>query len=174
MPLVFCYGGNTNPTHLQKQYPSHSIVGVATLHGYQVTFRTYKRMSTECCTFTKLEESYCNVEPYISQQLQGVVVELNEAELAKMDMQECLGCIYTRKQVTVQLDTAVTLQVWLYTMIAPKAHQTPSIRYLQVVINGYTHHNIPLSQLPLISSPFPPSHPQSSSSDANDPCPHSS
>ncbi len=136
MPVVFAYGGNTNPNQLRNQYLSHIILGKGYLPNYTLTFRTYTPAQPCKDTFTILEECYCNAETSSSLVLEGMLLNVSEDDLHKMDKQECLGSIYERKQVEVILGFE-KIPCWIYTMISPGETSKPSERYLRVVLHGY-------------------------------------
>jgi gamma-glutamylcyclotransferase (GGCT)/AIG2-like uncharacterized protein YtfP len=148
---IFAYGGNTNLNHLNKQYPGYSIISPkAMLMNYRLVFQSYECVN-ECCTFTKLEPCYCNIVPTQGSSVQGVLIQLSEAHLQKMDVQECVGCIYERVKIQVSFlqNNSSTVECWTYRMIRPKEVAIPSERYLGVVKRGYEFHDIPLAQLQL-------------------------
>jgi len=146
MPYVFCYGGNTNPNQLSKQYPSHKVVGKGTLDEFQLRCCKYTIVSDFISQVTRLECSYCNVERCKQKEVVGIVVDLSDEDLKKMDIQECRGHIYERYEREVLVDNN-PIQCWVYEMISPGETHTPSERYLRVVEIGYTHFGLPKGQL---------------------------
>ena len=148
MPYIFAYGGNTNPNQLRKQYLSHRVIGVGILPNSRIAFHSYECKDVCPNTFTKLESTYCDIISHPHTQTQGLVVELSEDDLAKMDRQECLGCIYHRHQHSVKVADGTEVSCWVYQMIYPiDNHALPSERYLTVVRYGYEHFGIDLGQL---------------------------
>ena len=147
MPLIFSYGGNTNPNQLHNQYPSHRVIGVGRLDGFVLSFDSYKLSPCSCLnTFTQLETSYCNLRKQSDAMTYGLVVELSDDDLAKMDRQECLGCIYERNLYPIHLSKE--MHCWVYTMLQPVERLAPPTeRYRNVVRIGYEHFNIPVDQL---------------------------
>jgi len=142
MNLVFAYGGNTNPNHLNREFPSHKVVGQFYLPGYQLKFNSFQPFPTE----KSLECSYCNIIEHPGSKVHGIVVALSDTDLEKMDKQEFLGQLYERKQVVVQ-DETTTWSVYTYTMVQPNSCCPPSERYLGVVRRGYKHFSIPEKQI---------------------------
>ena len=144
--LYFAYGGNTNPYHIQKSYPDAQFLGIGFLPNYRLVFRQVDH--------TKLEHAYCDIEEYQKHSITpddgvyGVIYEMPEDHMKKLDEQELVDVIYFRETHTVlNMTTNKEHTCQVYVMCdQTQPYMMPTSRYLKVVHIGYHHHKLPQKQ----------------------------
>ncbi len=139
----FAYGGNTNPNHMRRSYPNAKYVGKACLPNFKVIFQ-----STDWYTNTHstnlIEDAYCNIIYNAGGSVYGILYELSEEDIVKLDAQERVPCLYTKYAIP-------ELNAFTYVMNTDNYRESiPSLRYYNVVSYGYKYYELPLSQIEII------------------------
>ena len=138
----FAYGGNTNPIHMTRSYPNAKVIGNAHISGFKILFQ-----STHWCKMEDtLEDAYCNMIECENSSVHGVLYELTEEDMFRLDKQERVPFLYIKINLP---------EINAFTYVMNTKEQTekqPTNRYYNVVLYGYTHYNLPLSQIKISSS----------------------
>ncbi len=134
----FAYGGNTNPNHMNREYPNAIFVCTGVLKNYQLCFRTHDYIG---------EISYCDIfsAPDCDVNVYGVVYKMSTDDILRLNHQEKM---YKQINVKIEITDHDGLECTTYQMIdQSKDFACPTQRYFSVVSRGYKHYNIPIRQL---------------------------
>jgi gamma-glutamylcyclotransferase (GGCT)/AIG2-like uncharacterized protein YtfP len=127
--LMFAYGMNTNVSEMTNRCPGAVSLGHARLINH--VFRFAYHADVEAC-----EGSYVD----------GVLWEIDQAQLQALDQLEGYPHYYDRSALTV-MHQARACQALTYRMQPGHADTAPSDRYFDLVLEGYQQHNVPAEQL---------------------------
>ena len=127
--LYFAYGMNTNVSEMAYRCPGAVSLGHARLVDH--VFRFAYHADVEAC-----EGSYVD----------GVLWEINEAQLQALDQLEGYPSYYDRSALTV-MHRDRACQALTYRMQPGHPDAAPSDRYFGLVLEGYQQHNSPTEQL---------------------------
>jgi hypothetical protein len=141
--LYFAYGSNLDPPQLRQRCPSAQFVAVAKLPDHRLAF-TRRAKDRGCGT--------CDGLPEPGQDIWGVVFEMSEADLGRMDASE--GCIpgrpleqnaYNRVQREVLRDGKPDepMLVWLYFANREPNPPLPNAAYKKQLMEGAKHWGLP-------------------------------
>jgi gamma-glutamylcyclotransferase (GGCT)/AIG2-like uncharacterized protein YtfP len=125
MIRYFAYGCNTNEEEFNRRIPPAFLVGKACLPNHALVMR-----------------EFADVVPKRSEKVWGVLWDVPAGWICELNEIEEL---YHQKTVFVNWNGA-RVKAMVYVMTSPEKG-TPSKEYVQYLIEGYTKHNIPLSQL---------------------------
>jgi gamma-glutamylcyclotransferase (GGCT)/AIG2-like uncharacterized protein YtfP len=135
---VFAYGSNLDAARMVDRVPSAAVVGRASLSGFELRFhkRGWKDGTGKADAFaTGAGDAVVH----------GVVYEVDESELADLDVHET-G--YGRRLLALSVETADgprDLQAWIY--LASPGVIEPGLRptgwYLRHVLKGAREHGLP-------------------------------
>lgn len=134
--LIFAYGSNMNHRQMAMRCPGARVVCVARLRNHRLTFAgTSPRWGGGVATICPARRS--NVH--------GIIWELNEADLMRLDAFEGYPFVYDRTAVKVDVDGT---EFWCSTYVKEHAEEEtpPSANYLQVILDGYKWAEIPIPQ----------------------------
>ena len=127
----FSYGMNCNP-EIMAMHDNCKALGVATLTGYHLVFKFH-----------------ANIEP--GEKMMGVLWEINEETLKRLDYQESYPTHYDRAIVEVQCCDGLKYKAHVYILAntAPKFtfDTLPTDEYIKHIIFGYSKFGIPKTQL---------------------------
>ena len=141
--LYFAYGSNLDPRQLHQRCPAARFVAVAKLPDHRLAFTRYAK-DRGCGT--------CDGVPDPGQDIWGVVLDISEADLARMDASE--GYVpgrplaenaYFREQRQVCRDgkPEQPLLVWLYFANRQPNPPLPNAAYKKQLVNGAKHWGLP-------------------------------
>jgi len=129
--LYFAYGMNTNLDSMASRCPKAKSLGHAILEDYRFRFA-----------------HHADVVPDSNSKVDGVLWELTEDCLRSLDQLEGYPFYYDRKLVTVEFfNRAIKHQAWVYYMQPGHADSEPSDHYVEMLVEGYTDHHIPVTQI---------------------------
>lgn len=143
--LYFAYGSNLDPEQMQAQCADAHVVGLAQLRDHRLTFPLF---------YEPWGGGTAGLAHAHGGTVWGVLYELNEADLAALDRFEGWRGpgdhhnLYERDLITVELtrpdDGSVPRRVRAYTYFARTLNPTPpSRRYMDTVLKGARHHQLP-------------------------------
>jgi hypothetical protein len=141
--LYFAYGSNMDPAQMRQRCPSARFVAVAKLPDHRLVFSRYAR-DRGCGT--------CDGVPEPGKDIWGVVFDISEAELSRMDESEGFrpgrpikGNSYVREQREVYRDgnQGEPLLVWLYFAIRQPNPPPPNAAYKRQLVEGARHWALP-------------------------------
>jgi len=129
--LMFAYGMNTNAAGMADRCPGAVSLGRSWLANYRLRFAGHADI---------VENSEHNVE--------GVLWEITDEHLARLDNFEGYPSYYDRKEVIVYcVADGTVVPAIAYFMQLGYSDQKPSDQYLTTVYNGYKEHGVPCDQL---------------------------
>jgi gamma-glutamylcyclotransferase len=141
--LYFAYGSNLDPQQLHRRCPSARFVAVAKLPGHRLAFTRYAK-DRGCGT--------CDGVPEPGQDIWGVVFEISEEDLGRMDVSE--GYVlrrpltenaYIREQREVYRDgkQEQPIVVWLYFANRQANPPLPNAAYKKQLVEGASYWRLP-------------------------------
>jgi len=131
--IYFAYGSNIEYGQMKHRCPDSHIIGVATLHGYQLAFR-----------------GPLDIEENRRAQTPGILYHISEDDLDNLDAREGYPTCYTRKMIHVSFKGGIVEAMTYYMTDERKksARLIPSKVYVDTVHEGYLQQN--LSAAPLL------------------------
>ena len=139
LPLYFAYGSNLNPLQMAARCPGHSVVGRASLPGYELRFRGYGR---------DWAGAVGTIEPAPGGIVWGALFELTPAHYATLDEYEgydgpgAASNLYDRVEIEVVREDGTRVQALTY-VIRPLEEGLPSRAYRDAIVAGLRHHGLP-------------------------------
>lgn len=122
---------NTNLDSMASRCPKAKSLGYAILPDYSFRFA-----------------HHADVVPDLYNKTDGVLWELTEDCLKSLDATEGYPFYYDRKIVTVEAaNKAVKYQAWVYYMQPGHNDSPPSDHYVEMLLEGYTEHDVPTKQI---------------------------
>lgn len=143
--LYFAYGSNLDLDQMRERLPDVRVVGLAVLRDHRLTFPLHSE---------RWGGGAAGVAHAHGGTVWGVLYELTEADLARLDADEGWRGpgdhhnLYDRDLASVELtrsdDGSVPRRVRAYTYFARTLNPTaPSRRYLDTMLKGARHHRLP-------------------------------
>lgn len=142
---VFAYGSNMDLEDLRRFFDAHACPGhveralPATLRGHRLVWNYFSRARGG---------GAANVEPAPGAELPGLVLWVDAAALAGIDLKEGHPTRYRRgpKRVAVELASGALERAWLY-VVLPQFRQErtvpPTRSYLSLMIAAAERHGLP-------------------------------
>lgn len=124
MQNYFAYGSNLDRHKMYDRCRSARILGVARLAGYRLGFTRYS---------TGWEGGVADVLVSPQDEVWGLVYQIDNNDLLKLDKFEGYPKAYTRFQTSVHLSTGLLEDVWVYTVVDKQAHIAPTGKYLNII-----------------------------------------
>ena len=140
MSFYFAYGSNTNPSHVNKYCKNIVPYTVGILNYYDLYFQNSDLM----------KNSYCNIifNPNYNSRVFGVIYYIDNKDEFELDKKEYLGLFYKKINVLVKDIYNNIYNCWTYQIINPSLQKLyPTLKYYNLVRDGYLFFNIPLIQL---------------------------
>ena len=139
--LYFAYGSNMDPAQMLERCPSARFVAVARLPDHRLAFTRYAK-DRGCGT--------CDGIPQAGKDIWGVVFDISEAELRRMDESEGYRQgrplnenSYVREQRQVYGRTGEPFGVWLYFANREPNPPRPNALYKRQLVEGARHWGLP-------------------------------
>ena len=141
--LYFAYGSNMDPGQMRQRCPSARFVAVAKLPGHRLAFTRHAK-DRGCGT--------CDGVPDPAQAIWGVVFDICEADLERLDESEGYAPgravdanSYFREQRPVYRDGDENqpLQVWLYFANREPNPPLPNASYKKQLVDGARYWRLP-------------------------------
>ena len=141
--LYFAYGSNMDPSQMRQRCPSVQFVSIAKLPDHRLAFTRHAK-DRDCGT--------CDGVPEPGQAIWGVVFDLSESDLRRMDESEGYQAgrpldanAYVRHQREVYRDgnQAEPLTVWLYFANRQPNPPLPNVAYKQQLVDGAKFWRLP-------------------------------
>ncbi|HEX2032253.1 MAG TPA: gamma-glutamylcyclotransferase family protein [Actinomycetota bacterium] len=145
----FAYGSNIDERTMKQACPNARLVGAGRLDGHRVEFTLYS---------DKWGGGAANVQPDPDGHVWGVVWEVTEEDLDRLDTYEGHPTFYRREQVTVQMgDEAV--ECTTYRVAHQEGYIRPSDTYLNLVRSAMRVHGLPPEALDMFEQAAMPPKP---------------
>ncbi|QDU34833.1 hypothetical protein KS4_29090 [Poriferisphaera corsica] len=165
MHTYFAYGSNLDPVQLQTRCPQSKPIHAAYIDDYYLTFPLAKipvtRGGVASISLTSLPFKLLSLTP--PTRIHGFLYALSDSDLLKLDQCEHTHIPrYLRQLIHVKIPTPSAPTPYKYTSawtyfaipqtLAPHEHFAPSTEYLQTIIRGATHHNLPADYINWLST----------------------
>ncbi len=133
--MYAAYGSNMNVDQMSKRCPNARIIGVGVLQNYRLTFRGFSR-------------GVANVESKPGRTVPIVLWEITPACEKALDLYEGFPRLYVKREVYVVTDEGI-VKAMVYVMAKQyeASPANPSRYYLEIILQGYLDHKIPLKAL---------------------------
>lgn len=129
MIKYFAYGMNTNLAQMAGRCPTARSLGHAILPGYEFRFATHADIIQNSDIITH-----------------GVLWDITRDDLRSLDNLEGYPFYYDRAVVEV-IHNGTKVRALTYYMQPGNIDSKPSQGYVNMLIEGYTAHNVPLTQI---------------------------
>jgi len=143
---VFMYGSNLNPVRLRERTRNwHGIYKVATLSGYELRFNKYSYQHNVAA----------NITPCSNRRVYGILIELDEADLYKIDCCEGYHLTprhYDRVELPIEASCGAKLQAYAY-IAQPEwlvENRLTTVKYLSHILEGARFYGFPDSYVKAI------------------------
>lgn len=144
MPLYFAYGSNMSLRQMRKRCPAAQRVGIGMLANHVLAFTRFAQ-GRRC--------GVADVLPHPSQDVWGVLFEVNSTDLRSLDASEGfhgagLENAYDRSEITVlrEGDPAQPVRAELYVVQEKSAESLrPNQDYQALLVEGATENGLPES-----------------------------
>jgi gamma-glutamylcyclotransferase (GGCT)/AIG2-like uncharacterized protein YtfP len=135
MHQMFAFGSNMSLNQMHSRCPGARAMGKATLEGYVLDFPRLGKKRR--CGVASISQSSGGV-------VEGVIYEISDEELAKLDWFEGVGVsAYRREMVPVQLFDGTPIDVWAYFANPQDGGPfLPSREYLDTIVEGAIEHGL--------------------------------
>jgi gamma-glutamylcyclotransferase len=141
MTLIFAYGSNMDWGQMRERCPSAEFVGVAKLTNHHLAF-TRKSKNRGC--------GVSDVLPVEGQDVWGVVYQIPEAEMSRLDSKEGINSkSYVRRVGTVDRDgdESKPMAVEIYFAVPQDKPPLPNQEYKNLIVSGAKHWNLPANYI---------------------------
>lgn len=125
----FAYGMNTDPEAMSLRTGTPTAIGRGLVRDHAFRFATHG-----------------DVYSKINSNTFGVLWEIDDAQLASLDIREGYPHYYDRKIVTVEAG-GTTYEAWMYFMTPGHLDEPPHQSYYDMLTRGYTAFGVPLTQI---------------------------
>lgn len=130
----FAYGSNLSSKFLTKYCPSAKYVMKATLPNNRVEFRHYSESR---------KGGISSIVPYPSKLTRGVIYEVSEEEMTKLDEVESVPQgLYVRERVLVLGEDKEYHKADLYRVVNLEGPFTPARSYIELMVEGAEEHGL--------------------------------
>lgn len=150
MSHYFAYGTNMDPRLMQKAVPQATPAGHGRLEGYRVEFNVYS---------DRWQGGAANLEPDRDAHVWGIVWELGEDDLPKLDTYVGHPTYYRREEVTVETD-AGSVDCITYRVAHQSGYVRPTDPYLNRLRQAIRMQGLPPEALDILEAAARPPRPQ--------------
>ena len=133
MHHYFAFGSNLDQDQMRARCPDARLLGVAELRGYQLAFTIYSPLRKCGCA---------DILPVAGKSVFGLLYELTDDDLARMDEFEGHPFHYQRLTVDVMLDGKI-VAAETYAVGEKKEGLRPSSEYLALIRNAAERFGFP-------------------------------
>ena len=138
----FAYGSNLSRSQMQDRCPGSRIFRSGCLEGYRIDFPRFSSgWSGGVADVVKSEGA----------EVWGVVYEITDSDLKKLDKYEGYPHVYTRFQTTIRTGDAEKEGVWTYTVREKAGFIPPNQNYLGILKNACVEYEFPDSYWQLLN-----------------------
>jgi len=137
MALVryFAYGSNLLSGQMRTRCPGHRTSGPAQLPEHRLAFTRRSR---------NWGGGVADILPAEGKTVWGLVYELTEADVERLDKHEGHPTLYRRVPVAVTLADGQEVRAETYVVVKKAARETrPSAAYLNTIVDGAREHGLP-------------------------------
>lgn len=135
----FAYGSNLSTAYIHAYCPSATFIMRASLPNYEIQFRRYS---------TDMQGGISSIIEAPGELVRGVLYDINESELAALDILEDVPQgLYLRETFLVLGEDGIWHRGELYRVAKPTGPYTPSQKYLEMMIEGATEHQLDVNYI---------------------------
>lgn len=145
----FAYGSNIEERNMHEFAPEATVVGPGRLEGYRLEFTVYS---------DRWEGGAANVEPDADGHVWGLVWQVEEEDLERLDTYEGHPTFYRREQVDVLLG-GETVPCQTYRVAHQRGYVRPSDRYLNMIRSAMRVQGLPPEALDMLEAAARPPRP---------------
>lgn len=132
--LNFSYGSNMSTKYIRDYCPSAKFIMRAVLPNYHIEFRRFS---------TDLNGGISTIMEAPGEMVQGVLYEIPEVEILELDILEDIPLgLYRRDNFMVLGEDNAWHTACLYRIVKPEGPFAPSEKYISMMIEGATEHNL--------------------------------
>jgi gamma-glutamylcyclotransferase len=129
----FAYGSNMSSMRLKARVPSAAVIGTGVLRGHRLVFHKVSNDGSGKCDVTESE----------SDDVMGVLYEINEIEKLALDRVEGLNHGYDEKAINVELTSGEVVSAVTYFATNTDPGLRPYTWYKRHVLEGAREANLP-------------------------------
>ena len=129
----FAYGSNMSSMRLKARVPSAAVIGTGVLRGHRLVFHKVSNDGSGKCDVTESE----------SDDVMGVLYEINEIEKLALDRVEGLNHGYDEKAIDVELTSGEVVSAVTYFATNTDPGLRPYTWYKRHVLEGAREANLP-------------------------------
>ena len=131
--LYFAYGSNMEPRRMKRRAPRSRPLGPARLPGYRLDFTRYS---------TNFHGGVADVVPDAEAEVWGVLYEVEESDLERLDEHEGVPVAYRRGAVSVIDDDGREREAVVY-LANRTGRFTPRKEYMDFLLRGAREQGLP-------------------------------
>jgi gamma-glutamylcyclotransferase (GGCT)/AIG2-like uncharacterized protein YtfP len=146
----FAYGSNMDPRTMQRSVPEATVVGAGRLEGFRLEFNVYS---------DRWEGGAANLEPDEDAHVWGVVWEVSEDELERLDTFIGHPTFYRREAVWVGLPGEEPTECVTYRVAHQRGYVRPTPQYLARLRGAVRIQGLPPEALDIIEAAATPPKP---------------
>jgi gamma-glutamylcyclotransferase len=139
--IYFAYGSNMSSRRLKARLPSATVIGPGALDGHRLAFHKVS---------TKDGSAKCDIVESCSEQVLGVLFEIDETEKPMLDQLEGLGNGYEEKAVNIGLRSGASMRAFAYSATNIDASLRPYTWYKHHVLEGAREARLPPAYMELL------------------------
>lgn len=124
MPLHFAYGSNLSTSQMRRRCPKSKILEIGCLEGYRLAFTHYSSGWNGGVADIVVDPDF---------EVWGLIYELSEEDLHRLDDYEGYPDVYTRFQTHVKTQSGSISNVWVYTVVQKKNFIPPTKAYMELI-----------------------------------------
>lgn len=130
MTKYFAYGSNMNPERMREREIKFSKREHVVLNGWRLMFNKIASRNPK--------EGYANIEPHKQEIVEGILYEIRDSDLEKLDIHEGYPYHYDKRIVEVKLDNGQKVEAITYIAQPDKTRSglKPSKEYLNHLLKG--------------------------------------
>ncbi len=141
--IYFAYGSNMSSKRLKARVPSAKALGIGVLDGYALAFHKVSK---------KDGSAKCDIVTSLSDQVFGVLFEINDKEKSVLDRWEGLNQGYDEMVVEITIETGNGISAFTYYATITDPELQPFTWYKRHVIEGAREADLPSAYIKTIEN----------------------
>lgn len=125
MKKYIAYGSNLNLSQMALRCPTAAFYGSGIIQDWTLVFRAMRG------------PAYATIEPCLGSQVPVVVWNIDRCVEKALDLYEGYPSFYTKKSISVTMDSGMELDAMVYIMNRLAMPGIPSERYVKTIYQGY-------------------------------------
>ncbi len=150
MTRYFAYGANMDPRWMSRTVPTATVVGPAKLSGYRLEFNVYS---------DRWEGGAANLEPDPDAYVWGVVWDVGEDDVERLNTFAGHPTFYRREEVAVEMPTGETEECVTYRVAHQQGYVRPTPAYVAGLRGAARMQGLPPEALDIIEAAALPPRP---------------